>query len=130
MPVQLSGEWSMLHVQVVSGKGQGRVFIDYKGKDGEETGMSAAFIAKGESLEGLIGISRQEDVEIYNKIAEKCAKQILEKTGKEADITCVHSKNLHADAFGIEKEKEEKSSTAELYKIAKAFIEVMEQEVI
>lgn len=130
VPVQLSGEWSMLHVQVVSGKGQGRVFIDYKGKDGEDGGASAAFIAKGESLEGLIGVSRQEDVEIYNKIAKNCAKQILEKTGKEADITCVHSKSLHAEAFGIEKEKEEKSSTAELYKIAKAFIEVMEQEVI
>jgi hypothetical protein len=69
------------------------------------------------------------DVEKYQKIAEKCAKEILEKTGKEADITCVQSEMVNVDTFMAAGSKEKQTTTKTLYQVAKAFIHTMEQEV-
>lgn len=129
VPVQLEQEWKMLHVQIVNGNGQGKVSIDYKGNADGEGKAGAAFVVAETHIEGLIGVSHTEDVEKYQKIAEKCAKEILEKTGKEADITCVHSETVNVDTFMAAGSKEKQATTKTLYQVAKAFIHTMEQEV-
>jgi hypothetical protein len=129
VPVQFDQEWTMLHVQIVNGNGQGKVSVDYKGNEAGEGKAGAAFVVTESKIEGLIGVSAAEDVEKYQKIAEKCAKEILEKTGKEADITCVQSEMVNVDTFMAAGSKEKQTTTKTLYQVAKAFIHTMEQEV-
>lgn len=129
VPIQLSDEWTMLHVRIVSGEKQGKVSIDYKG-DGEQKGAAGAvFIAKGDRLEGLIGAADETDLQKYTVLADKCAKEILEKTGREADITCVHSQIMNPDVLTVSGTEQNKASAKVLYEVAKAFIHTMEQEV-
>lgn len=127
VPVRISDEWTMLHVQIVNGKGQGKVSIDYKGTENGKVG--ASFVVADGTVEGLIALSDFKDLEKYNAIAGKCAKEILAKTGKEADITCVQSETLNIDAFITAGSEEKQTSTSLLYQVAKAFIHTMEQEV-
>lgn len=129
VPVKFDREWTMLHVQIVNGNGQGKVSVDYKGNEDGEGKAGATFVVKEDRVEGLIGVYTSDDVEKYKQIAEKCAKEILAKTGKEADITCVHSKTMNVDAFMTTDSKEKQSSIRMLYQVAKAFIHTMEQEV-
>lgn len=129
VPVRTKQDWTMVHVQIVSGKGQGKVSVDYRGNE-EGTGKAGAtFIVKETHIEGLIGVSEKGDVYKYTKIAGKCAEEILAKTGKEADITCVHSEMMNLDAFMTADAEEKQTSTRMLYQVAKAFIHVIEQEV-
>lgn len=127
VPVRTSNEWTMVHVQIVNGKGQGKVSIDYKGTDEGKAG--ACFSVKGEWIEGLVGLSGVLDREGYMEIADKCAKEILAKTGKVADITCVQSETLNIDAFMTAGTEDKQASTGLLYQVARAFIDTMEQEV-
>lgn len=127
IPARISNEWTMLHVQIVNGEGQGKVSIDYKGAEGGKIG--ASFVVADGMVEGLIALSDFKDLEKYDVIAGKCAKEILAKTGKEADITCVQSKTLDIDAFITAGSGEKRTSTGLLYQVAKAFIYTMEQEV-
>lgn len=127
VPVRMENEWTMLHVQIVNGKGQGKVSIDYKGTENGKVG--ASFVVAEGRVEGLIALSDFKDLEKYNAIAGKCAEEILAKTGKEADITCVQSKTLNIDAFIMAGSEEKQTSTGLLYQVAKAFIHTMEQEV-
>lgn len=129
VPVQLSDEWTMLHVRIVNGEKQGKVSIDYKG-DGDQKGAAkAVFIAKGDRLEGLIGVADEADLEKYEALADKCAKEILEKSGREADITCIHSQMMNPDALTVSGTEQNQASAKVLYEVAKAFIHIMEQEV-
>lgn len=127
VPVRISDEWTMLHVQIVNGKGQGKVSIDYKGT--EEGKVGASFVVAEGRVEGLIALSDFKDLQKYSAIAGKCVKEILAKTGKEADITCVQSETLNIDAFITAGSEEKQTSTGLLYQVAKAFIHTMEQEV-
>ena len=127
VPVRISDEWTMLHVQIVNGKGQGKVSVDYKGAENGKVG--ASFVVAEGKVEGLIALPDAKDLEKYNEIAGKCAKEILAKTGKEADITCVQSETLNIDAFITAGSEEKQTSTSLLYQVAKAFIHTMEQEV-
>lgn len=129
VPVQLSDEWTMVHVQIVSGNGQGKVSVDYRGNAEGEGKAGATFVVKEDHIEGLIGVAGREDVDKYSEIAGKCAEEILVKTGKEADITCVHSETMNLDAFMQTGAKEKHASTKMLYQVARAFIHIMEQEV-
>ncbi len=123
VPMQFSEEWTMVHVQIKSGSGEGKVSVDLKDM------ATATFTVKEERMEGLIGVVHEADVDKYSRIADKCAKEILEKTGKEADITCVYSKTMNVDAFLKASTEEHKTSNRVLYQVAKAFIHTMEQEV-
>lgn len=123
VPMQFSEEWTMVHVQIVSGSGEGKVSVDLKGM------ATATFTVKEERMEGLIGVAKEDDVDKYSRIADKCAKEILAKTGKEADITCVYSKTMNVDAFLQTGAEGQKTSNRVLYQVAKAFIHTMEQEV-
>ena len=123
VPMQLSEEWTMVHVQIKSGSGEGKVSIDLRGM------ATATFTVKEERMEGLIGVANEGDVDKYSQIADKCAKEILAKTGKEADITCVYSKTMNVDAFLNTNTEGQKTSNRVLYQVAKAFIHTMEQEV-
>ncbi len=123
VPMQFSEEWTMVHVQIKSGSGEGKVSVDLKGM------ATATFTVKEERMEGLIGVAKEDDVDKYSLIADKCAKEILAKTGKEADITCVYSKTMNVDAFLQTGAEGQKTSNRVLYQVAKAFIHTMEQEV-
>ncbi len=123
VPMQFSEEWTMVHVQIVSGSGEGKVSVDLKGM------ATATFTVKEERMEGLIGVVNEADVDKYSQIADKCAKEILAKTGKEADITCVYSKTMNVDAFLQTGAEGQRTSNKVLYQVAKAFIHTMEQEV-
>lgn len=123
VPMQFSEEWTMVHVQIKSGSGEGKVSVDLKGM------AIATFTVKEERMEGLIGVAKEDDVDKYSRIADKCAKEILAKTGKEADITCVYSKTMNVDAFLQTGAEGQKTSNRVLYRVAKAFIHTMEQEV-
>ena len=123
VPMQFSEEWTMVHVQIKSGSGEGKVSVDLKGM------AIATFTVKEERMEGLIGVAKEDDVDKYSLIADKCAKEILAKTGKEADITCVYSKTMNVDAFLQTGAEGQKTSNRVLYQVAKAFIHTMEQEV-
>lgn len=123
VPMQFSEEWTMVHVQIKSGSGEGKVSVDLKGM------ATATFTVKEERMEGLIGVAKEDDVDKYSRIADKCAKEILAKTGKEADITCVYSKTMNVDAFLQTGAEGQKTSNRVLYQVAKAFIHTMEQEV-
>lgn len=127
VPVRMENEWTMLHVQIINGKGQGKVSIDYRG--GENGKIGASFVVAEGRVEGLIALSDFKDLEKYNAIAGKCEEEILAKTGKEADITCVQSKTLNIDAFITAGSLQKQTSTNLLYQVAKAFIHTMEQEV-
>lgn len=129
VPVQFNQEWTMLHVQIVNGNGQGKVSVDYKGNAQGEGKAGATFVVKEDHIEGLIGVSADTDVEKYTEIAGKCAESILAETGKKADITCVQSETLNLEAFMATDSKEKQASTKMLYQVAKAFIHTMEQEV-
>lgn len=129
VPVQLSDEWTMVHVKIVNGNGQGRVSVDYRGNAEGEGKAGATFVVKEDHIEGLIGVSQRNHVDKYSEIAGKCAEEILVKTGKEADITCVHSETMNLDAFMAASTKEKNASAKMLYQVAKAFIHIMEQEV-
>ena len=83
VPVRMENEWTMLHVQIVNGKGQGKVSIDYKGTENGKVG--ASFVVADGRVDGLIALSDFKDLEKYNAIAGKCAEEILAKTGKEAE---------------------------------------------
>ena len=86
----------------------------------------AVFKIKKEKVEGLIQVADEKDLSSYREIAGKCCGLILEKTGKSADITCVQSQTMNLNAF----HKDEKTeSTKDLYQIAKAFMQSVEQEV-
>lgn len=130
VPMQVSDEWTMVHVQIVStGGSEGKVSVDFKGtKDGANR-ATATFTVREERIEGLVGVAEVQNVDKYAQIAEKCAEEILEKTGKEADITCVHSKTMNVNAFLETGNEQPKTSTRMLYQVAKAFIHTMEQEV-
>lgn len=126
VPMQLSDNVAMVHIKVVNGAKKGTVTVDLKAM-GDELGKAAAvFTAKDGKIEGLIGAENEADLAKYQRIAEKCADFILEKTGKEADITCVYSQTMNLNAFYGE---EKNTSTKELYQVAKAFIQSIEQEV-
>lgn len=129
VPVRTSQDWTMVHVQIVSGKGQGKVSVDYRGSEEGMGKAGATFVVKETHIEGLIGVSESRDVDKYTEIAGKCAEEILAKTGKEADITCVHSETMNLDAFMTADAGEKQTSTKMLYQVAKAFIHVIEQEV-
>ncbi|MGN0132584.1 MAG: DUF6240 domain-containing protein [Lachnospiraceae bacterium] len=129
VPVQFNQEWTMLHVQIVNGNGQGKVSVDYKGNAQGEGKAGATFVVKEDHIEGLIGVSADTDVEKYTEIAGKCAESILAETGKKADITCVQSETMNLEAFMATDSKEKQASTKMLYQVAKAFIHTMEQEV-
>lgn len=129
VPMQLSDDWTIVHVQILSGSGQGKVSVEYRGNAEGEGKAGATFVVKEDRIEGLIGAAREEDVDKYSEIAGKCAEEILVKTGKEADITCVHSETMNLDAFMAAGAKEKHASAKMLYQVAKAFIHIMEQEV-
>lgn len=129
VPVQFEGEWTMLHVQIVNGKEQGKVSVDYKGDPKGKGRAGATFVVKGNQVEGLICVSMEEDLEKYTEIAGKCAETILAETGKEADISCIQSKTVNLDTFMATDSREKRASTRMLYQVAKAFIHTMEQEV-
>lgn len=119
----------MLHVQIVNGKEQGKVSVDYKGDPEGKGRAGATFVVKGNQVEGLICVSMEEDLEKYTEIAGKCAETILAETGKEADISCIQSKTVNLDTFMATDSREKRASTRMLYQVAKAFIHTMEQEV-
>lgn len=129
VPVRMAQDWTMVHVQIVSGKGQGKVSVDYRGSEDGMGKAGATFVVKGTHIEGLIGVSDGKDVDKYTEIAGKCAEEILAKTGKEADITCVYSEAMNLDAFMAADAGDKQTSTKMLYQVAKAFIHVIEQEV-
>lgn len=129
VPVQFEEEWTMLHVRIVNGTGQGKVSVDYKGNAEGEGRAAATFVVKEDHVEGLIGVSAAEELEKYTEIAGKCAETILAETGKKADITCVQSETMNLEAFMATDSKEKQASTGMLYQVAKAFIYTMEQEV-
>lgn len=129
VPVQFEEEWTMLHVQIVNGSGQGKVSVDYKGNARGEGKAGATFVVKEDHVEGLIGVSEAKDLEKYTQIAGKCAESILAETGKSADITCVQSETMNLETFMATDSKQKQASTGLLYQVAKAFIHTMEQEV-
>lgn len=126
VPMQLSEHVTMVHVKVVNGDKKGTVTVDLKENDGLLGKAKAVFQIKEGKVEGLIQVADEKDLASYQEIAGKCCGLILEKTGKSADITCVQSQTMNLNAF----HKDEKTeSTKDLYQIAKAFIQSVEQEV-
>lgn len=126
VPMQLSEHVTMVHVKVVNGDKKGTVTVDLKENDGFLGKARAVFQIKEGKVEGLIQVADETALSSYQEIAGKCCGLILEKTGKSADITCVHSQTMNLNAF----HKDEKTeSTKDLYQIAKAFIQSVEQEV-
>lgn len=126
VPMQLSEHVTMVHVKVVNGDKKGTVTVDLKENDGLLGKAKAVFQIKEGKVEGLIQVADEKDLASYREIAGKCCGLILEKTGKSADITCVQSQTMNLNAF----HKDEKTeSTKDLYQIAKAFIQSVEQEV-
>lgn len=127
VPMQLSEDSvAMVHVKIVNGDKKGTVTIDLKSMEEKIGKAKVAFTVKGDHIDGLVGASNPEDVDKYQKIAEKCAKLILEKTGKEADITCVQSSTMNLNSLQADGTK---ATNKELYQVAKAFLESIEQEV-
>lgn len=126
VPMQLSEHVTMVHVKVVNGDKKGTVTVDLKENDGFLGKARAVFQIKEGKVEGLLQVADEKDLSSYREIAGKCCGLILEKTGKSADITCVQSQTMNLNAF----HKDEKTeSTKDLYQIAKAFIQSVEQEV-
>lgn len=126
VPMQLSEHVTMVHVKVVNSDKKGTVTVDLKENDGLLGKAKAVFQIKEGKVEGLIQVADEKDLSSYREIAGKCCGLILEKTGKSADITCVQSQTMNLNAF----HKDEKTeSTKDLYQIAKAFIQSVEQEV-
>lgn len=126
VPMQLSEHVTMVHVKVVNGDKKGTVTVDLKENDGFLGKARAVFQIKEGKVEGLIQVADEKDLASYREIAGKCCGLILEKTGKSADITCVQSQTMNLNAF----HKDEKTeSTKDLYQIAKAFMQSVEQEV-
>ncbi|MGN0247543.1 MAG: DUF6240 domain-containing protein [Lachnospiraceae bacterium] len=126
VPMQLSEHVTMVHVKVVNGDKKGTVTVDLKENDGFLGKARAVFQIKEGKVEGLIQVADEKDLSSYQEIAGKCCGLILEKTGKSADITCVQSQTMNLNAF----HKDEKTeSTKDLYQIAKAFMQSVEQEV-
>lgn len=126
VPMQLSEHVTMVHVKVVNSDKKGTVTVDLKETDGFLGKARAVFQIKEGKVEGLLQVADEKDLSSYREIAGKCCGLILEKTGKSADITCVQSQTMNLNAF----HKDEKTeSTKDLYQIAKAFIQSVEQEV-
>lgn len=126
VPMQLSEHVTMVHVKVVNGDKKGTVTVDLKENDGFLGKARAVFQIKEGKVEGLLQVADDKDLASYQEIAGKCCGLILEKTGKSADITCVQNQTMNLNAF----HKDEKTeSTKDLYQIAKAFIQSVEQEV-
>lgn len=126
VPMQLSEHVTMVHVKVVNSDKKGTVTVDLKENDGFLGKARAVFQIKEGKVEGLIQVADEKDLSSYQEIAGKCCGLILEKTGKSADITCVQSQTMNLNAF----HKDEKTeSTKDLYQIAKAFMQSVEQEV-
>lgn len=126
VPMQLSEHVTLVHVKVVNGDKKGTVTVDLKENDGFLGKARAVFQIKEGKVEGLIQVADGKDLASYREIAGKCCGLILEKTGKSADITCVQSQTMNLNAF----HKDEKTeSTKDLYQIAKAFMQSVEQEV-
>lgn len=126
VPMQLADEMTMVHVKIVNGTKKGTVTVDLKNGAGNLSAVTASFRIKDKRAEGIFAVSDESDIETYKKIAEKCSELILEKNGKETDITCVHSQTMKA-VFPAAGEKT--ASTKELYQIARAFMQCIEQEV-
>ena len=126
VPMQLSEHVTMVHVKVVNGGKKVTVTVDLKENDGFLVKARAVFQIKEGKVEGLLQVADDKVLASYQEIAGKCCGLILEKTGKSADITCVQSQTMNLNAF----HKDEKTeSTKDLYLIAKAFIQSVEQEV-
>lgn len=126
VPMELADSTAMIHVKIVNGQKKGTVSVEIHQMSETLGKASALFTAKDGRIDGFIGVAQKEDVFTYEKIATKCKALILEETGKEADITCVYSQTTNLNAFNQE---EKILSNRELYKIAKAFIQSIEQEV-
>ena len=126
IPMQADDRIMMVQVKIVNSDKKGIVTVDLKQMDDNLGRASAVFTVKDGHTEGFIRVADKENLERYQKIADKCSEAILEKTGKTADITCVYNQTLDISTFYKDQKTE---SNKELYLIAKSFIQSVEKEV-
>ncbi len=134
IPVDIHGEPTAIHVKILHGTRQeGRMKISL---DTPFYGSVAAeFEYKNNSLSGYIASDSQEGAKRLTERKEKLTEQlasgthIAEEGFSIGDISILHNGKLDLNRFDAEGTRnEEKTSTALLYQIAKAFITVVTEQ--
>lgn len=127
IPVEIGGEWTAIHLKVVHGGGSGRVTAEM---DAERYGhVTAQFGVKDHTVSGFIACDSEEGT---RRLRENEAR-LREAVTADADtaggpllagsIGIVYSREVHVeDDTGEEQAQDGRVETADLYRIARAFI--------
>ena len=127
IPVEIGGEWTAIHLKVVHGGGSGRVTAVM---DAERYGhVTAQFGVKDHTVSGFIACDSEEGT---RRLRENEAR-LREAVTADADtaggpllagsIGIVYSREVHVeDDTGEEQAQDGRVETADLYRIARAFI--------
>ena len=127
IPVQIGEEVTAIRLRVIRGTGEsGKVKVTM---ETEKYGLAEAeFKVSGQEVEGFIAVSK-EDAAVELREIEGRMKEALQDSDLEISaFHFVESKRLKTDTFmKVEQVSEEKVSSAQLYKTAKAFLQAISE---
>lgn len=127
IPVQIGEEVTSIRLRVIRGTGEsGKVKVTM---NTDKYGLAEAeFKVSGQKVEGFIAVSK-EDAALELREIEGKMQEVLQSS--ELEISAFHfvqSKNLKTDTFMKEEQvSDEKVSSAQLYKTAKAFLQAISE---
>ncbi len=127
IPVEIEGEWTAINLKVVHGGESGRVTAVM---DAERYGrVTAQFSVRDHTVSGYIACDSEEGTRRLQEREQALREAVLavaDTTGdplRAGDIGIVYSREVHVKDFaGEEQTQDTRIETADLYRIARAFI--------
>ncbi|HOO28833.1 MAG TPA: hypothetical protein PLU43_10250, partial [Lachnospiraceae bacterium] len=127
IPVQIDGEWTSVNLKIIrNSEKSGSVSVTM---ETEQYGKVAAqFTVENKKVSGYISGDKKESLESLSQKAAELADTMAGEDRTVEEIQFIPVKQLELNEFTKEtSDKEVKTSTKELYEVAKAFITVLQK---
>lgn len=127
IPVQIGEEMTSIRLRVIRGTGEsGKVKVTM---ETEKYGLAEAeFKVSGQKVEGFIAVNKEDAVQELKEIEGRMQEALQSLDLEISSFHFVQSKQLKTDTFMKEEQvSEEKVSSAQLYKTAKAFLQAISE---